>query len=423
MRVRVSALKLVPVLVVFKFITFAVQLVPCVTAYDNVALFSFGNITFSLDGVPGAYSFQYKKGAWSSLGSGITPIDSSVSYDNVVAASTIVKQTSDVYVGGLFSRSGNVPANNVAHWNGTEWLALGQGTNNFVAALCEFKNGIAVGGYFTVAGNITANYIALWNPSSRSWHPIGTGLGKDPSNANATVYVGALYVFQDYLICGGRFTRASGVPAFAIAKSDGHSWSAVGVGFNNGVNAVTSANGLLFAGGYFTAYADGSPVSHVAAWNGTAWSPLGSGTNADVYALVTLNSSTIVAGGSFSIAGGVVVNYIAIWDGSKWSGLGSGANHYVYSLLAFAGKLYVGGLFSSIGGSSASLIASWDGLTWQSPQGGLLPRAVLAMSGACLPEYDTASDCAICRSGYGLLAPSSAGCEGKAEGPRPEKHR
>src|SRR5207244_7736845 len=86
---------------------------------------------------------------WSALGSGVP--GGSV---NALATSG-----SDVYVGGGFSTAGGVSANNIARWNGSQWFALGSGTNNGVSgeeadAIAIIGNNVYVGGLIDRAGGI-----------------------------------------------------------------------------------------------------------------------------------------------------------------------------------------------------------------------------------------------------------------------------
>ena len=53
------------------------------------------------------------------------------------------------------------------------------------------------------------------------------------------------------LYAGGHFTTAGGSAANDIAKWDGSSWSALGSGMNNAVDALAVSGSDLYAGGYF----------------------------------------------------------------------------------------------------------------------------------------------------------------------------
>ena len=95
---------------------------------------------------------------------------------------------------------------------------------------------------------------------------------------------------------------AGGHPASRVARWDGSTWSALGVGVDGQVSALAVSGTDVYAGGFF-ATAGGGSASFVARWNGSAWSQLTSGTNAQALALAT-SGANVYVGGVFSIAGG-----------------------------------------------------------------------------------------------------------------------
>ena len=68
----------------------------------------------------------------------------------------------DLYAGGWFTSAGGNPANQIAKWNGSNWSALGGGTNNNVRAIASYNGEVYAGGFFTTADGNPANYIAKW---------------------------------------------------------------------------------------------------------------------------------------------------------------------------------------------------------------------------------------------------------------------
>jgi len=206
------------------------------------------------------------------LGNGINGSTSTV---NALA----VDSTGNVYVGGSFASVTNpngdvIVANNIAKWNPSSntWSALGGGTNGVVNALAFDSSGnLYVGGDFATVTNpngstpstVRVNRIAKWNPSpsSNTWSALGGGAS---GNVLALAFDsnGNLYV-------GGVFTTVtnpnSSVPITVnnIAKWNPspslNTWSALGSGTNNSVNALafdsTSANNM-YVGGNFTTIND-----------------------------------------------------------------------------------------------------------------------------------------------------------------------
>jgi hypothetical protein len=65
-------------------------------------------------------------------------------------------------VGGGFTMAGGHPASGVAAWDGSQWSALGGGTDGAVRALTVWNNTLVVGGDFFSAGGIVSPGMAFW---------------------------------------------------------------------------------------------------------------------------------------------------------------------------------------------------------------------------------------------------------------------
>ena len=297
-----------------------------------------------------------------------------------------------LYVGGSFVLAGGVEVLHIARWDGRSWSAVGRpgavGTNRPVLSLATFDDGtgpaLYVGGVFSSAGGVPAAYLAKWNGSD--WLPVvdSAGLGID---GDIFTFVGSLAVFDDgsgrALYAAGDFNSVGGTVTNNIVRWDGKNWTSLagptGVGTSTDVLALEvyddGTGEALYVGGAF-ATAGGVEVDHIAKWDGTDWTalagPNGSGTSSWVSVLAIHDDgagSRLFVGGLFAEAGGVVANRIAAWDGSGWSALsgpaGVGTNNIVDSLEVFddgsGPALYLGGQFSATGGVIASRIAKWDG--------------------------------------------------------------
>ena len=70
--------------------------------------------------------------------------------DSVDAA--VIDGSGNLYIGGFFTVVGNVKANYVAKWDGTNWSALGSGLSSYVYALAVSGTNLYAGGWFTAAG-------------------------------------------------------------------------------------------------------------------------------------------------------------------------------------------------------------------------------------------------------------------------------
>lgn len=163
----------------------------------------------------------------------------------------------DLYVGsdfgGVFKRTGSGSFTALPSFN----------ANDDMNAFAKFNGQIVVAGNFgTVAGTVYNN-IAAWD--GNNWVPLDAGV-------NGPVY--SLAVYKNELYAAGNFSQAGGQDAKYIAKWNGNSWSSVDgsvteAGFN-GIRDMAIINNSLFVVGEFSEIGDVSAIS-VAAWNGTNW--------------------------------------------------------------------------------------------------------------------------------------------------------
>jgi hypothetical protein len=279
----------------------------------------------------------------------------------------------NVYIGGNFTVAGDIVANRVAKWNGSNWSALDSGiggagpggSNPYVNALAVSGNDLYVGGYFTNAGGILANRIAKWD--GNSWSALGSGM-------NGGVF--GLAAIGSDVYAGGDFNSAGGIAAARIARWNGSNWTAVGLGLDSVVFAVVASGSDLIAGGNFVTATNSNnqviTVNSIARWDGNNWTPLDLGMNGNVSALA-VSGNEVYAGGQFTTAGGTLVNNVARWDGNSWSalglGVGNGSVATVNALAVLGGVAYVGGYFTTVTNSGGDMltvnnIAKWDGSSW-----------------------------------------------------------
>jgi hypothetical protein len=307
----------------------------------------------------------------------------------VIGVESLAVYNGALIAGGSFTESGGTTVNRVARWSGSQWLPLGSGISGaefsqtpHVFALAVFDGELIVGGNFIDAGGVTVSRIARWNGSS--WAALGAGVSEAAVPSSTLPSVNALAVMDDTLIVGGNFRRAGSVAAGAVARWDGSNWTALGSGMtgtgNVRVQALAVFGSELMAGGSF-ANADGVSVNHVARWNGSQWSalqgPTGVGVTSAVETLVVFGSHVIAAGYEFQEAGGVVVNGIARWSGSAWSTLdgetGTGVLGEINATTIYNGDLVIAGSFGRAGGETVHAVARWDGSTWQALDGPFAP--------------------------------------------------
>jgi hypothetical protein len=384
-------------------------------------------------GIAAAFIARWNGISWASIGSGA---------DGPVHA-LAVRANGNLVAGGAFGTVSGISASRVAEWNGTSWSAFAAGVSGIVHTVIELPFGeVVVGGAIGSAGGIGTIATARWNGTAWSAMPGFSSFGAPairalavrngellaggslpstnsnvyrwsgsawlavtsaPSGASNGVHTFTTLANGD-LIVGGSLENVGTVAAERIARWNGVTWAALGVGTSAAgdarVNAVVELpGGDIAVGGRFATLA-GVTTPNVARWSqgaaftlgggiasevsalatlsdgslvagagqgvvhlaGTTWVPLGNLTGS-VLALARLANGVLVAGGSISIPGVGPVG-AARWDGSSWSALGAPAglgNQTVYALAALPnGDLIAGTGISSFGNS----VALWNGLFW-----------------------------------------------------------
>jgi len=234
-----------------------------------------GGVFTEVDDINANLVARWDGQAWSALGSGIDPCDSTV------VAVLVVDQPSAIgpalYAGGDFHEAGGVSVRSIARWDGDSWSALGGGVFGSVSALAVYDDGrgpaLYVAGNFQHAGVITAEGITRWN--GVSWSSVG-------GVADGEIFDLAVLEtpFDDgpVLYAGGLFSLAGGVGANSIARFNGAFWTPLGEGVGDSFPRVRAVTGFddglgegpaLVAGGEFTT-AGGIPSARIARWIGCA---------------------------------------------------------------------------------------------------------------------------------------------------------
>ena len=253
-----------------------------------------------------------------------------------------------LYVVGEFPCSGDFSTQLgfVGLYDGSGWSALGTGLNDnaYAVAYDTLNRKLYVGGIFTTAGGIPANYIAVWD--GNSW---------DSLNNQLNGYVESIEVDKNGdVYVGGYFTDVGGDPdADYIVKWDGSGWQPLGSGLDNYVADIGIRDTLVYVGGGFN-WADTLRLSSVGCWDGSKWNALGNGLIGQVYCL-DFSENDIIFGGQI-----IIPNEIVRWDGSQYLEYGSGVDDYVYGVCYHECKLYVAGRFNTAGSKTSKAIAMYN---------------------------------------------------------------
>ncbi|MBK9270509.1 MAG: T9SS type A sorting domain-containing protein [Saprospiraceae bacterium] len=269
---------------------------------------------------------------------------------------------------GDFNQINNVPANNIAAWNGNQWTALGSGTSGPIRALAVHNGKLYAGGSFLSAGgNPNSNHIAEWDGSN--WSNLDDGL----TSSTVPATVGALLSTPAGLVVAGVFDMAgatSNLSTQHIALWDGSAWTQnFNSNFNGHINSLYQSGNELYAGGFFSV-----PHNSISRWDGTSWNALAGGVNTNIL-FPTVGVKTILnyngamrVGGSFSDADNIPnTQNVASWNGSAWTSLTGGDIAQVFGLFDFKiyeNKLFAGGRFNAAGGNPMNSVAAWDGTNW-----------------------------------------------------------
>lgn len=251
--------------------------------------------------------------------------------------------------------AGDIFANNIAAWDGSQWHDLAGGVQGQVWDLIVHNGDLIVGGAVWEAGGTPVNGIARFD--GFAWHALDTGV-TSPGGIPGTVR--ALAVYQGALIAAGTFENASGLLTRNIARWNGATWQGLGFGIDGQeVRALAVLGSELYAGGDFLS-AGGVAANNIARWNGAAWSPLGTGVNSGVWALAALANGTLAVGGTFIQAGSLNVPQLAIWaPGGTWQNpFGELPGGAVLAIREVGNHLIVGGAFSP--SISMVNIAAWN---------------------------------------------------------------
>lgn len=293
-------------------------------------------------------------------------------------------------IGGDFLLASGVAVPRVARWTGTGWQAVGSASlvpSSRVRSFAIYDDGVTgpslyMAGGFTAIGATPVGGLARWNGSA--WVAPTTGVSA-PGGAGLSV----IAVFDDDgpgprrpgLYVGGSFTTAGVVTARNIARWDGTTWQALGIGLGDNGTTVQALQefdpdgpgplpSVLYAGGNFST-AGGLSVTGVASWDGTAWAQAPSLTAGSVTAFAVFDEDDTGPGlPKLFLNSSVGSISVCRLDGNAWTTVGSSLSGNGWTLRATDSKapggaaLYLGGTFTSFNGISSRGIVRWNGTSW-----------------------------------------------------------
>jgi len=319
--------------------------------------------------------------SWSEAGSGNTGLATAlVAWDRDGSSAT----PPQIAAAGLTIGDG-VPVGGIGAWNGTTWLALGEGLDSSVLANAAWdpdgagpqETSLFVGGSFTRAGGRLTRYFAQWNGSQ--WIAPGGGTNAEV-DAMTTWDADGSGPGSDVLLLGGYFSKSGGA---GVGTWDGTTLTMLGVR-GDGVLALATWDEDGSGPGTPVPVAGGNTSTspkYVAKWNGSAWVSIGGAEpNGSVRTLTEWDpdgsgplTPRLIAGGDFTLVGGLSAPYIAAAGPGGWSALSTGMSGRVFSVTSWdpdgSGPLppvlVAGGEFVFAGGNVVNNLAMWNGSTWQ----------------------------------------------------------
>ena len=234
---------------------------------------------------------------WFALGLGGTEIAARVY--------TIASYNGTLVLGGNFTQFGGLPFNGIGRivrWMGSYWDKMSGGVTGgmmtSIYCMAEYNDKLYVGGDFTKAGNVPANYIATWD--GVKWDSIGSG-------ADGVIVQMFVDTTNNELYIHGGISIINGISTIGIAKYDGTQWTNIPTPpTSNGFGRIGFYHGYLFTVNSKNTNLD----TTFAYYDGINWHSLLNGPNGFLSSWAEYKD-TLYIGGYFDSVGTQKVNSIA----------------------------------------------------------------------------------------------------------------
>jgi hypothetical protein len=280
---------------------------------------------------------------------------------------TIGGSFSHAIAGGNFGTVSGIEVNNVAKFDGTNWSALGKGTNGEVRAILpklgRNETVHVVGGSFGAVADAAGNTLPVQNIArydvGGGWSSLGGGV-TGPVHALACLVDAVSFPEEPYIYVGGQFDRGINPDGSEVFSDNlirwnvsSARWESLG-GVTGGPNAAVEALGVfddyvydVWVGGSFTTATDSTGVS-TSVSNFVQFrrgyedyvAPLG-GVDGPVHAIEVAGwygDALVYVGGDFQQAlgpqGNATMPYATIWrpDDQIYYPVGQGFNGPIHSI-------------------------------------------------------------------------------------------
>lgn len=188
----------------------------------------------------------------------------------------LVATDSFLYVFGVFDSIGGIAADGMARWDGTNWeafappvIATPEPNNNYIIYdAAFFKGELIVAGNINDDSNTNLNEVAQWN--GQEWISLDQGIIGDGIIFDLEIYKGELYA-------GGWFANPADPQELFIARWDGAQWKRVGGGLSQ--SAVQIQNMHIWDDKLWVTSGPGqagglTDRATIHSWDGTDWCQL-----------------------------------------------------------------------------------------------------------------------------------------------------
>jgi hypothetical protein len=185
----------------------------------------------------------------------------------------LLRHRGRLIAGGEFTLTGCDAVANLASWDGTEFEAVGEGTDGAVRALAEYRDELVVGGDFDVAGGAEVARVARWD--GEEWRGFDETLLPAWSIESSHGPIEQLLSVRELEAIGGhlyvageKLIGSETEPTRGIIRwnEDDRQWSALETGLE-GVSALEAfGDAVLLGGGFYSVGDDRVPSRGIAAW-------------------------------------------------------------------------------------------------------------------------------------------------------------
>ncbi len=297
-------------------------------------------------------------------------LDSKYWVPNNTVNSIIVDDAHDlVYIGGDFDYLGPITGNFAALDPTTgsinsSFPKVSSMSGNVNAVISDGAGGLFIGGFFSKVGNVSINNLA---------HILSDGSVDNTWNPNPDDGVSSLALNGNSLIVGGYFSNIGGqadADLSSVSVTTGNvdpTWTKPNL--DNSVATILVYGNRIYIGGYFSTVGDSSRnqlASLDLDGNVRAWNPSPSGDFGSIGGLDAANGYIYVAG-SFSSIGSQSVEALAELDttdgnATSWNtqDVSISGIPYCQCVKVIGGNVFFGGSFDAIGDSTRYSIASVD---------------------------------------------------------------